>query len=69
MGFAITFDRRPPGFINRLKFVESKRPPHYARPRRWLVRWRNFRMARTGFPPTHPPLPFFRALCWAWSVS
>lgn len=67
--FTMTFDRRPAGFINWLKYTESKHPPHYARARRWLYFWRNFRTARTGFPPTHPPLPFWRALRWALSVS
>jgi len=61
--FTATIGRRPPGFLYWLM----------ARPngscRRWLYLWRNFQTARTGFPATHPPLPFFRALRWAWSVS
>lgn len=61
--FTMTIGPRPPGFIYWLKAGPN------GSCRWWLYFWRNWRTARTGCYGADEPLPFWKALRWAWAVS
>ena len=62
---ATIYDKRPPGFVNWLKYTRTPVA------RGWLLLWRNYRSARqiSRWPDQGPPLGHWRCARYAFMVN